>query len=74
MWWRRLRKTRLLVNLDNGSAVEGVLLRQRGPLLFLVDARLHEPGRDPVRLDGEVVIERPRVLFTQAIPPTPIGG
>lgn len=58
---------RVLVNLLSGSAIEGVLWDDRGPLIVLKDAHLHtEGGSAP--LDGEVVIERDRIDFVQ------IGG
>lgn len=56
---------RVLVNLEDGRAFDAVLYDQRGPLLVLRDARLIEPGAEPVQLDGEVIIERPRVAFIQ---------
>lgn len=57
---------RVVVNLDDGTAVHGVFYRQRGPLIILGNASLLEPGTDPVPLDGEVIIERTRVRFIQA--------
>lgn len=57
--------SRVLVNLDDGRAFDAVLYDRRGPLLILRDARLIEPGVDPVALDGEVIVERPRVTFIQ---------
>jgi hypothetical protein len=64
-WWRRtaLRK-RVVVNLPD-KAFRGVLWAKRGPLLVLRDAELLEAGREAVRVDGEVVIERSRVEFMQ---------
>lgn len=56
---------RALVNLEDGRAFDAVLFDQRGPLLILRNATLHEPGEDPVTLDGEVVIERIKVSFIQ---------
>ena len=58
---------RVVVNLLSGRAVEGVLVRQTGPLLHIKDAVLHEPGAEPSPVDGEVVIERPQVDFIQAL-------
>lgn len=66
--YRRLVVHRqVLVNLVNGQAVQGVLVRQRGPLLFVANATLLEPDTEPTALDGEVVIERDRVAFVQAL-------
>jgi hypothetical protein len=58
----------VLVNLDDGRAFDGVLYARRGPLLVLRQARLIEPGGEPVAVDGEVIIERPRVSFIQVQP------
>jgi hypothetical protein len=55
----------VLVNLDDGRAFDGVLYSRRGPLLMLRQARLIEPGTEPVGVDGEVLIERARVSFIQ---------
>lgn len=57
---------RVLVNLDDGRAFDAVLFDKRGPLLILREASLIEPGSDkPVPVDGEVIVERPRVAFIQ---------
>jgi hypothetical protein len=67
--WRRwpIRK-RVLVNLDDGRAFDGIMFARRGPLLILRQARLIEPGADPVDVDGEVIVERPRISFIQVQP------
>lgn len=57
---------RVIVNLDDGSAIEGVLYRQAGPLIVLKSSFLLEQGHEPVSLDGDTIIERSRVLFIQA--------
>lgn len=68
MAWRRtaLRK-RVLVNLTTDKAFRGVLWAQRGPLLVLRGVTLHEGGRPPVPMDGEVVVERSRIDFVQVL-------
>lgn len=59
---------RMLVNLVDGSALDGVLWDERPPLLVLRDARLHEPGADkPAPLDGDVVIDAARIAFVQVL-------
>lgn len=65
--FRTVLRRRVVVNLLSGSAIEGVLVRQRGPLLHLKNAVLHERGADPAQLDGEAVIERTQVDFIQAL-------
>lgn len=57
----------VLVNLDGGSALRGVLYETRGPLIHLMNAELLEPGRDPVPMTGSVLVERARVLFMQVV-------
>jgi hypothetical protein len=59
---------RVLVNLTDGSAINGLLIARRGPLLVLSDATLLTAGMEPAELDGEIYIERARVLFIQAVP------
>lgn len=58
-------RKRVLVNLVDGRAFDGVLYDQRGPLLELRDAQLLEPGVEAVGVDGSVFIERPMVAFIQ---------
>ncbi|MEU1506439.1 hypothetical protein [Kitasatospora sp. NPDC005748] len=66
-WWRRTAlRRRVVVNLAD-KAFTGVLWAKRGPLLVLRDAALLEAGRDPQRVDGDVVIERTRVEFMQVL-------
>lgn len=65
-WRRTAVRKRVIVNLAD-KAFEGVLWAQRGPLLVLRDARLLEAGREAQPVDGEVVIERHRVEFTQVL-------
>jgi small nuclear ribonucleoprotein (snRNP)-like protein len=62
--WPKYR--RVLVNLDDDRAIDGLLIAVRGPLLLLADASLLIPGREPAPMDGQVYIERTRVAFLQA--------
>ncbi|WP_405848142.1 hypothetical protein OG211_12380 [Streptomyces niveus] len=70
-WRRTAVRKRVVVNLAD-KAFDGVLWAKRGPLLVLRDARLLEAGREPQRIDGEIVIERSRVEFMQVLAAT--GG
>ena len=63
---RVLLRRRVVVNLTDGSCIEGVLYSDPGQLLVLKNATYLEPGAEPVPLDGDTVIERARVLFVQA--------
>ncbi len=66
VWSRWPVLDRVVVNLIDGRAIEGVLFDRRGPLLVVADARLHEPGVEPTRMDGQIFIERDQVAFIQA--------
>lgn len=63
---RVLLLRRVIVNLTDGSSIEGVLYRDPGRILVLKNAIYHEPGSQPVELDGDTVIELDKVLFVQA--------
>lgn len=65
MWSRWPVLDRVLVNLIDGSAVDGLLIDRRGPLLVLSDATLLTTGHEPTSMDGQVFIERDKVLFIQ---------
>lgn len=59
---------RVLVNLVDGSAVDGVLWDEKGPLIVLRDASLHVQGGGSQPLDGEVVVDQARINFVQVLP------
>lgn len=61
---------RILANLTDGTAIDGLLISKRGPLIVLADCTLYDPGAEPTAIDGEVFIERSRILYLQ----TPRGG
>ena len=65
-WRRTAVRKRVVVNLAD-KAFAGILWAQRGPLLVLRDVELLEAGREAQRVDGEVVVERSRVEFTQVL-------
>lgn len=65
-WRRTAVRKRVIVNLAD-KAFRGILWAQRGPLLVLRDAELLEAGRDPQPVDGEIVVERSKVEFTQVL-------
>lgn len=68
LWARRLMtRRRVLVQLDTGRAVVGVLWSTKGKRVVIKSAELLEPGSEPTRMDGDVVIERDRVEYTQAV-------
>lgn len=64
---RTVVRRRVLVHLLGGRTLDGVLWRSQGPLLVLRDTKLIEAGRI-VPVDGEVIVERSRIEFIQALP------
>jgi len=60
-------RARVLVNLLDGKALDGVLWARRGRWLVLRDVTLIEPGTPPVKVDGEILVDRGRVDFIQAV-------
>jgi hypothetical protein len=65
--WRLVKARRVVVNLRSGQAIQGLLVRQSGPLLFLAEAQLHEGNNNPVPIDGQAVVERPGIDFIQIL-------
>lgn len=66
VWASRLMlRRKVIVNLVGDRAISGVLWCRRGGLIVLKQAELHEPGVEPVPMDGDVVVERARVDFVQ---------
>lgn len=60
-------KRRVVINLVDDRAITGVLWRRHRRLVVMRGAELVEPGREPVPMDGDVVIERDRISFTQIV-------
>ena len=59
---------RMLVSLDDGTTLEGVLWDEQGDLLVLRGAVLHDRANgEPVPMDGDVLVERRRVRFCQVV-------
>lgn len=65
--WSVVVARRVVVNLKSGTALDGVLVRKDGPLLFLKNAVLLEQGQEPAPVDGEAVVQCSQVDFIQAL-------
>ena len=63
--WRTVTGRRVVLNLKTGRAVDGLLVRRTGDLLFLRQAVALEPGAEPAPVDGEVVVLRGEIDFIQ---------
>ena len=64
-WRRNVVRRSVIVNLKSGRTFRGILWKQAGPLIVLRQAEMLEMGRQPMPVDGEVVIERTEVEFMQ---------
>lgn len=68
MSWGKLRtRPRVTVNLLSGTAVSGVVVSTRGPLITVRNATIHEPGAEAAEADGEIVIDKSNIDFIQAL-------
>jgi hypothetical protein len=66
VWGRRLQvRRKVLVALNTGQAITGVLWTRRAQFLVIKDAQLLEPGVEPTRMDGDVIVERDQVTYVQ---------
>lgn len=65
--WGAVVARRGVVNLKSGRAIDGLLVRRDGPLLFLRNAVLLEAGSEPAIIDGEAVVHTSEVDFIQAL-------
>lgn len=58
----------VIVNLDSGNAIHGVIVRQTRQLLVLRNAELHQPASpSPTPIDGEAIVNIADVDFIQAL-------
>lgn len=69
-WRRTVVSRRVGITLRSGKMVSGHLVSERGDLLVVKNAHLHEPDVPAVPLDGDVVVEKSNVDFLQVLPPT----
>lgn len=63
--WRRVTARRVVVNLVNGEAVDGVLVARNGPLLTLRNAALIGAADNPVPIDGDFVVHIQQIDYLQ---------
>lgn len=66
MTWRRYVRQRVVVNLKTGSAIEGVLYGTGQPL-EVKDPTVHEPGAEPAKADGSILVDRNNVDYIQIV-------
>lgn len=58
-------RRRVVVSLVDDQAITGILWRRHRRFVVLRSAELVAPGREPVRMNGDVVIERDRINWVQ---------
>lgn len=59
---------RVVVNLKSGESISGTLYAKRGPILILKGAAMLSASGPMVPIDGDVVVERANVAWTQVLP------
>lgn len=64
-WRRSALNRRVVVNLKTGKAFDATLFAKRSRILVLKGAKLLELGREPVAIDGDVIVELGNVDFVQ---------
>lgn len=57
----------VIVQLADGSALQGVLYEVVGDWFVLKAARYLVEGRGPTAVDGDAVVDRARILFIQVV-------
>lgn len=71
--WRQFERCTVLVNLRSGSAIRGVLIDGRAPLLQLANAVLLEPdAKEPAKIDGTAAVDYLQVAWVQVLAPSEI--
>ncbi|EAS0269371.1 hypothetical protein E7939_22010 [Salmonella enterica] len=56
---------RVVINLKSGTAVIGVVTARKRTFCVVRDAQVVEPGSNPVRADGEVLVDRAEIDYIQ---------
>lgn len=65
--WRMLVRRRVLVVLADEHTISGVLYEQRGELLLLRNCTIYAGSTNGHPADGDVIVERSRVLWIQVV-------
>lgn len=58
----------MIVNLKSGETLSGVLWEARGPWLTLRKSAILQAGSAPTPIDGDAVVHRDNIAFTQVVP------
>lgn len=62
-----LLRKRVIVNTKSNESFRGVLFQKKGPLIVLKNVEQLIHNREPVPVDGAVVLERAEVSFYQVL-------
>lgn len=68
--WHQFERCTVLVNLRSGSAIRGVLIDGRAPILQLANAVLLEAEAEPAKIDGTAAIDFAQVAWVQVLAPS----
>lgn len=63
---REAEGRKVLVQLDDGTAIDGTLARVTPASLVLDDATAYADGKPPLPMDGSIYLNRFAVTFVQA--------
>ena len=61
--WAKLYGKKVVIALDNGDTLEGVMLSRKGVLMELADVWLMRPKFPKVKIDNTHYVERGRILW-----------
>lgn len=56
---------RVVVNLKSGTAIRGVVVDRKRSFAVIKDAEVMEPGVQPVRADGEILVDKAEIDYVQ---------
>lgn len=57
----------VLISLFSGNGVSGVLTKIAGANHILRGCTIHEPGSEPVRADGEIIVHASNIDYVQIL-------
>jgi len=65
--FRSVVHRRVVVNLWSGTAISGLVVKTHRSYCVIKDATVIEPGSEPARVDGEIIVDRRQVDYIQAL-------
>ena len=62
-----LLRQRVIVNTKSDESFRGILFQKKGPLIMLRNVEQLVEGREPIPVDGGIVLERSEVAYYQVL-------